>query len=275
MNLFQSKKHYNWIIKLFKITDIHSAKSFDMENCILLTIDLIHQNTHLNSSDFDLNYTISKKNLKGFQKALKSQKEIIYGYVGFNSKEKKAYFTTNNSMLNLIDQPQNSAIDIIIQIPCDFIEQKSIENIAKELLNEYDFEYGYITKLPSNYDADTERKIKKGLFSTEIEINEFDHAWAFHLVGINEGFIKEVYPINYLNKSHFINTSIKKLITQNGTTENISEYVTKWTLSSEELESLKVNQDIKKISIITPDLEFLKTKKSHEFNTKMNLKNTL
>ena len=203
MNFFGKNRTENWIIKLFKITNNKTAEQFDMESCILSTIDLISQKTELKATHFDINYKDSRKTLNGFKKALKKQKEIVYSFVGFNSNKTNTYFTVDNPMLNWTEQPENSSIDISIQIASDLAELNTIELITKNLITSFDFDYGYITKLPSNYDSGTERKIKKGLFSTSVEVNEIDHAWTFHSVGILDGFIKRLYPVNYLNKSHF------------------------------------------------------------------------
>ena len=82
-------------------------------------------------------------------------------------------------MLNYTEQPQNSALEISIQVSSEFADQKSIEKIVEELTNTFDFEYGYVTKLPANYDSGTERKIKKGLFSTSVEVNNTDNYESF------------------------------------------------------------------------------------------------
>ena len=272
MNLFGKNKTENWIIKLFKITDNKIAGEFDMENCILSTIDSLSQKTDLKATDFDINYKDSKKTLNGFKNALKNQKEIVYTFVGFNSDKTSTYFTISNPMLNYTEQPKFSKIDISLQISSEFLDQNSIEQITEQLIINYDFEYGYITKLPSNYDSGNERKIKKGLFLTDIKVNEIDHAWTFHSVGILDGFIKHLYPVNYLNKSHFTDLLTKELILKYGIVENISDSISKWTLSPEEIDTLKNNEQIKNISIITSDLGFLKTEKAKVFKDKMELK---
>ncbi|WP_405568914.1 hypothetical protein [Winogradskyella sp. Asnod2-B02-A] len=272
MNFFGKNRAENWIIKLFKITNIKTAEQFDMESCVLSTIDLISQKTELKATHFDINYKNSRKTLNGFKKALKKQKDIVYSFVGFNSNKTNTYFTVDNPMLNWTEQPENSSIDISIQIASDLAELNTIELITKNLIGSFDFEYGYITKLPSNYDSGTERKIKKGLFSTSVEFNEIDHAWTFHSVGILDGFIKRLYHVNYLNKSHFSDLITKELILEYGITENISDSISKWTLSTDEIESLKNNEQIRKISILTDDLGFLKTEKAKIFKGKMELK---
>ncbi|WP_298549265.1 hypothetical protein [uncultured Aquimarina sp.] len=272
MNFFRKNRTENWIIKLFKITDNKTAEQFDMQSCILSAIDLISQKTELKATDFDINYRSSSKTLNGFKKALKKQKEVVYSFVGFNSDKTNTYFTIDNPMLNWTEKPENSSIEISIQIASEFADLNTIELTIKNLITSFDFEYGYITKLPSNYDSGTERKIKKGLFSTSIEVNETDHVWTFHSVGILDGFIKRLYPVNYLNKSHLSDLTTKELILKYGIIENISDNICKWTLNSEEIESLKNNEQIQKISIITNELGFLKTDKAKLFKDKMELK---
>lgn len=270
MKLFGRKKTENWIIKLFKITDRKTAENFGIEKCILSTIDLIRKYSDLKATDFDINYRDSRKSFNGYKKALKNQKEIVYSFVGFDSDRSNTYFSISNPMLNWTEQPKNSTIDICIQINSAFAVKRSAELIAEELIENYDYEYGYVTELPSNFDATTEKK--KGLFSTSAKVNEIDHAWTFHSVGILEGFIKSIYPINYLNKSHFIDLATKELISKYGITEKITENIYKWTLNSEEFEKLRNNEHVEKISIITSVLGFLKTEKAKLFENKM--KNT-
>jgi hypothetical protein len=272
MNLFRKNKTENWVIKLFKITDKKIAENFDMEKCILLTIDSISQFSDLKATDFDINYKDSKKTLNGFKKALKKHNEIVYSFVGFGSNKTNTYFTLNNPMLNWNEKPEKSSIDISIQIASEFVELNSIEQIAEKLIKSFDFEYGYITKLPSNYDSGTEGKIRKSLFTTRVESNQFENIWTFHLVGILEGFIKRIYQINYLNKSHFSELETKQLILKYGNKEKISEKISKWTLSLDEIKSLENNEQIRKISIITTKLEFLKNEKAKNFKRKMELK---
>lgn len=271
MDFFRKNRTENLLIKLFKITDNKTAKQFDMESCILSTIDSITTITDLKATNFDINFRDSRRTLTGFKKVLKINKEIVYGFVGFDSEKTKTHFTISNPMLNWTEQPENASIDISIQIACQFIDLTSSELIAEKLFKAFNFEYGYITKLPSNFNSETERKIKKSLFSTSVEINEIDHAWTFHSVGILYGFIKQLYPINYLNKSHFIDSTIKELILEFGKIENITQEISKWTLGSEEIVILKNMEQIQNISIITPDLRFLKTKKAKLFNIKMEL----
>ncbi|WP_194532857.1 hypothetical protein [Zobellia nedashkovskayae] len=203
---------------------------------------------------------------------MKKQKEIVYSSVYFGSANSNTNFTISNPMLNYTEKPNNSKVDICINIGFEFTSQNSIENIAEKLIESYEFEYGYITKLPEDYDSITERKIQRGLFSTSVRSHEHDGVWTFHSVAILDGFIKHLYPINYLNKSHFNNPSVKEIIFKNGHTKKITENITKWTLNLEEIEKLKTYERIKNISIVTAELEFLNNEKAKGFKDKMELK---
>ena len=170
-------------------------------------------------------------------------------------------------------KPENSFVDICIQIASNLIDSEKVDKIANGLIGHFDFDYGYITRLPWNFSSLSERKIKRGLFSHSSDVNETDHAWTFHKLGVLDGFIKRIYPINYLNDSHSNSIPLKKMISDFGTIENVTADIFKWTLNSKELDHLKTNAEINEISIITPGLEFLKTDKAKVINKKMKLRN--
>ena len=269
MTFFGKKKPDNWIIKLFKITDLKSAEQFDMQRCFLSAIEAMHENTPLRASHFDLNYKDSYSSLGGFKKALTEQKEIVVCFVEFTTDKSSALFTVSNPMLNYTQPPQNAAVDICFQISSDFLTQDTTEQIAEQFLTAFHFDYGYITKMPANFDALTERKIKRGLFSTGVEINERDHVWTQHSVGILEGYIKQIYAVNYLNQSQRNKPEIKDVIPEYGTLESISDTWVKWTLNPDEISHLKNNEAVRSVSFITEDLDFLKTQKAKEFKKRM------
>lgn len=272
MKLFGIQKTKNWIIKLFKVTDTKTAEEFNMKECILSVIDSLSKATNITANHFELNYRDSRRTLKGFKKILKDQEEIVYSFVGFDTEKTNNYFTISNPMLNWIERPENSTIDICVQLSERHAELNYVEQIADKLTKQYEFDYGYITNLPSNYDSETERKIKKGIFSNALEINEIDHVWTFHSVGILEGFIKSIYSVNYLNNSHFIDIAFKELISSFGKLEKIENSNYKWKLNMEELNELRKNDQINRKSIVTANLDFLKTKQAKLFNDRMKTK---
>ena len=142
-------------------------------------------------------------------------------------------------MLNLNEKPEKETIDFCLQISTKYCDKDSILEFNRVLINELDFDYGYTTQLNSNYDSETERKIKKGLFSTSVNIIEKDHIWTSNKINILNGTLKNLYPINYLNKSHLSNSEQKKIISEFGNLSEVNNRIYKWNLTDLEIEKLK------------------------------------
>ena len=239
MNFLKKNRTKNWIIKLFKLTDQNSAEKFEMESKILFCIEQIEKITGLTAKAFDINYQSIYKTKSGFGKALKSNKEIVYCFVDFDSEKTETYFSISNQMLNLNEKPEKETIDVCLQISTKYCEKDSILKLNKVLINELGFDYGYTTQLDSNFDSGTERKIKKGLFSTSVNILEKDHIWSSNKINILNGTLKNLYPINYLNKSHLLNSKQKKIISEFGNLIEVNNRIYKWNLTDLEIEKLK------------------------------------
>ncbi len=239
MNFLKKNRTQNWIIKLFKLTDQNSAETFEMESNILLCIDRIEELTELKAKAFDINYQSFYKTKSRFEKVLKSNKEVVYCFVDFDSENTETYFSISNQMLNLNEKPEKETIDFCLQISTKYCDKDSILELNRVLINELDFDYGYTTKLDSNYDSGTERKIKKGLFSTSVNILEKDHIWTSTKINILNGTIKNLYPINYLNKSHLSNSEQKKIISEFGNLSEVNNRIYNWNLTDLEIEKLK------------------------------------
>ncbi|WP_179319333.1 hypothetical protein [Winogradskyella helgolandensis] len=229
----------NWIIKLFKLTDEKSAEMFEMESKILFCIKQIEKMSELKAKSFDINYQSIYKTKSGFEKALKSNKELVYCFVGFNSETTETYFSISNQMLNLKEKPEKSTIDFCLQLSTEYCNEKSILEFNRILIDELGFDYGYTTKLDSNFDSGTERKMKKGLFSTSVNILEKDHTWNSNKVEILNGIIKNLYPINYINESHLTNSGQKKIISEFGILSKTNNRIYLWNLTDLNIEYLK------------------------------------
>ncbi|MCG1037816.1 hypothetical protein [Polaribacter sargassicola] len=221
------------------MTDQNLAEKYEMESKILFCIKRIEQLTELKAKTFDINYQSIYKTKSGFEKALKSNKELVYCFVDFDSEKTETYFSITNQMLNLNEKPEKETIDFCLQISTKYCEKDSIIEFNRVLINELDFDYGYTTQLNSNYDSGTERKIKKGLFSTSVNIIEKDHIWTSNKINILNGTLKNLYPINYLNKSHLSNSEQKKIISEFGNLSEVNNRIYKWNLTDLEIKKLK------------------------------------
>ncbi len=221
------------------MTDQNLAEKYEMESKILFCIERIEKLTELKAKTFDINYQSIYKTKSGFEKALKSNKELVYCFVDFDSEKTETYFSISNQMLNLNEKPEKETIDFCLQISTKYCDKDSILEFNRVLINELDFDYGYTTQLNSNYDSETERKIKKGLFSTSVNIIEKDHIWTSNKINILNGTLKNLYPINYLNKSHLSNSEQKKIISEFGNLSEVNNRIYKWNLTDLEIEKLK------------------------------------
>lgn len=259
IRLIRRKEKGKWIIKLFRIVNQESASRFNMVTCIVETVDMLQHTLNLLAIDFEINYQISRKSYKGFKKVLQNQTEIVYCSVKFKSENHSALLTISNHMLNWTKKPEYSSIDIVIELPEEKIDQSKSEVLAEELAREYKFEYGYCMIIPMNYDSTTERKLRNGIFSKEVMIDDSDIAWEFHKLGIREGYIKKLYPINYLNKKQLQKLSIGNFLQNYGELESISNDLYKWILPFEDYDFIRKNESIKQLSIITDNLAFLNT----------------
>ncbi|UOK41631.1 MULTISPECIES: hypothetical protein [Flavobacterium] len=270
--MFDFKKKYFYLIKLYKITDQNSAEKFPTSKLISESIDELKSLIEIPPTDFELNYSKKYKSLKTFETAL-SKSEVIYSYVGFDTEKTKCYFTVDNSMLNYTNKPKNSTIELYMQFDEKYFNNNAIK-ICQSLINNFGFEYGFIHRFPKNIDGDTEKKIKRGLFSSGIEITENDLIWQFHSIGINHGYIKKLYNYNFLNKSQFENSMIKEQLEKYGKNEFISPNMLLWKISDEELKKLINVTSIKKNTIDAPVEEniFLKDDKAKIFYDLMRIK---
>jgi len=239
MKFLKNNRTKNWIIKLFKLTDQNSAEKFEMESKILFCIKQIEKITELKAKAFDINYQSLYKSKIGFEKALKSNKELVYCFVDFDSEKTETYFSISNQMLNLNDKPEKSTIDFCLQISTDNCNEKSIVEINRILIEELDFDYGYTTQLDSNYDSGTERKMKIGLFSTSVKITEKDLIWTSNKINILNGTIKNLYPTNYINESHLTNSDQKKIISEYGNLSKVNNRIYEWNLTDLDIDKLK------------------------------------
>lgn len=270
--MFDFKKKYFYLIKLYKITDQNNSEKFPASKLISESIDELKSLIKTSPTEFELNYSKKYKSQRTFETDL-SKSEIIYSYIGFDTEKTKCHFTVNNSMLNYANKPKNSAFELYIQFDERYFNSTVFE-ICVSLINNFGFEYGFIHRFPQSIDGSTEKKIKRSLFSSGIEITENDLIWQFHSVGINHGYIKKLYNYNFLNKSQFENSSIKEQIEKVGENEFISPNILLWKISDEELKILNNVASIKKsiIDIAVEENIFLKNDDAKVFKDLMKIK---
>ncbi|WP_339608105.1 hypothetical protein [uncultured Roseivirga sp.] len=272
MGIFGRRDRQHYFLELYKIADQQSASEFDTQGLILRAVELLGNLTGLKANSFNLNYSDkSYKTVKGFKSRFQKYSEVVHCFVAFDSKNTHTCFTVSNPILNYLKnekRPNNSAIDISFQVDADLVEISEIQLLAEKLIKNFSFEYGYLHKFPTNK-FHGEKRVKKGFFSTSVSVGEMDYLWKNHQIGILHGYLKKLYFINYINKSHIINPEISKLLNSYGETEQISDDILKWILRDDEFQTLIALANLRNSCIVTEDLRFLDNSISDQLKAQM------
>jgi hypothetical protein len=254
MGIFSLNKKYYHAIKLYKVVDGLNAQSFPSSQLTERLVIYFNQ-TFGSTPDFlNVNYGREFKTFDGFNKALKKKSEIDQIYVAFDSAQTNCYFSFSNPVTHSKKKPLNSMIELVICLGDQFFNTEKSKQLVKELLQDYDFQYGYIQRFEKNVSYATERKMKVNFLYTSSNGHPIDRVWTFHSVGIQHGYLKKLYNINYLNKSQFEDKDLKILIDSFGTKEMLNENILCWTISDNDIEEL-MKQSIMQIKLIQFDLD--------------------
>uniref|UniRef100_UPI0040483BBC hypothetical protein n=1 Tax=Roseivirga sp. TaxID=1964215 RepID=UPI0040483BBC len=274
MGIFGRRDRQHYFLELYKITDQQSASEFDTQGLVLRAVELLESFKKLKADNFSLNYSDkSFKTIKGFKSRFQKYSEVVYCYVGFDSNKTNTCFTVNNPLLNYLKnakRPNHSTIHIFFQVDADLVEISEIQLLAKELINNFSFDYGYLHKFPTNKFLG-EKRVKKGFFSTSVSVDEIDLLWRNHQIGILHGYLKKLYFVNYINKNQASNPEISNLINSYGETEQISDDILKWKLRDDEFQTLIALADLLNSCIVTEDLRFLDNPVASQLKAQMNV----
>lgn len=232
--MFLKNKEYS-VIKLFKIVDIDQAEEFCTQKYILDTVLYLNEEFVINFNHYLLNFGHKEwKTFNGFKKGMRkfAQTEVIDLLL---TNDKRNVFSFSNFLLNLeTNAPENGVIEIIISIEKEMFNLNKLNNF---LISNDLFDYGYITELSTNYDFNSETKIKKGLFSQSITTDEYSVIWSQHKYAMIKGFLRKIYSYNFLNYEHCELDIIKKLKHEKiGEFTKINNNLTAWTLNEKEKE---------------------------------------
>jgi len=134
----------------------------------------------------------------------------------------------SNDILNFdSNRPDTSSISINISIPASDFDELRLFDFLKKISIYYPFDYGYVAELDEKYDFNSERKLKKGLFSISSEVTQEDIDWQINLVLTKSGYIKSFYPLNFMNSSQIRQESVKALLNEGlAKTKEFNERIT-------------------------------------------------
>lgn len=89
---------------------------------------------------------------------------------------------------------------IIVSSSLNLKEVPGSIRIAKDLVSVASWDYAYGFMLSRGVDVRSERKIRKGLFSTSVSVSKTDIERIKKLHSIHLGYVPQLYPFNMLNK---------------------------------------------------------------------------
>lgn len=277
MKIFKKKQLYK-VIKLHKIVDIEQGKNIKIHDIIECCLDLLHSTQQSYPNDYEINYGQKEwKTKKGFDNAIAKIKRTNIAILMASFSKSSTYFIVSNNILNVVESsiPNKSKVSVEIVLPSSSVDINEMISFFKDLYAFFQYEYGYVVELTEDFSFITERKKKKKLFGNEVSVQEIDKVWRFHSVGINYGFLKNIYPVNILNKSHITQPIINQCLTDKiGSLKQINKNLSLWLLNDHELDHVK--DRFKKSKYLIADKEslayFLETEEAKRFHEMMKFK---
>jgi hypothetical protein len=235
---FKSRKSDLYFIKLFKIVDLKTSEEFNNISFVRNYLEFIESKFKLKYNNFSINYSNKIwKTRNGFFKALKSK--LNNKIVDVLCSDDYQVFSYSNFLLNIKENiPQYGSIDVYFSIDKDFFDLDSLIVYLQDGFNNYSFDYGYIAKLTNDYSLESECKYKKSVFGNiSLEFDKSNQFWSQHKYAMKKGFLRKIYPINFLNNSQLEQKIIKQLKSNKiGQFDKINSKITMWVLNKNEVE---------------------------------------
>jgi hypothetical protein len=111
---------------------------------------------------------------------------------------------------------------------CDLLQ------VAAEIYKTFEFDYGYIAKLPDNYDLMNESKIKRTFGMISTTNSPTDWTWRNNTNRILDGAIKDVYPTNLLNQAQADSIKLKGF-----EMTKLNDKISLWSVENDNLETIR------------------------------------
>lgn len=236
------------VFKFYRICDLTTAISIDLKNVFLSAYMFF--DTGYSDVDFDVNY--GEKSFKNLNK-LKSylEKKDTKKLVSIACHSDRSFIITENQALNSSSK-KDSFCSLEIAFNEEFFNTSGAENFYSSLYQTFSYDYGYSLSLSEDFDFGTEKRIKRSFFSISTTIDEDTVFWMSRLPDVNSGHLRDVYPINLINKKHMIEGAIVELREKNvGFFKKLNDSIWIWSLNENEASLakevlLKANLMIKK-----------------------------
>ena len=123
---------------------------------------------------------------------------------------------------NITDE--NDYADFCLVFPCEWYSLDLVKSLVKAIDKEITLTYAYVCFLPDDYDINSERPVKKTLFTVSSSVTQEDIELRNNMKKLNCGFIPKNYPINFYNDKQL--ESIDKNVEVIEVEEKISDGLT-------------------------------------------------
>lgn len=181
-----------------------------------------------------------------------------------SSQEEPAHFPLVYCCLSHHDRRKNV---MTLMFDKDFMHSCSFnfEKIATDIVNEFNFDYGYGFKMqhkygPSEYMHGVIYSVGKRSFRSEEERNRITN-WMWGSEKVYSGNIRDVYEMNFLSKDCLLQqTEVGELKTwiksssKNGSLKKINDKIFLWSVELQEIERIRTAL----MSILVSEMDYLK-----------------
>lgn len=235
--MFSKKKEIYTIINIYRVVDYSAALQFPTKKLRENLSKSLKDKFDIGFDSLDLNFGFkSWKTSRGLESGLSKIDDQEIVYIRQTNKVNDNFIRISNAILNRNEgEVSYGIVEVQICINQSQVNKTEAKKLMKETLNLIDFDYGYIIQLNQDYDFDTERKKKRGFFGSNSGSQEIDLIWRTHGMAMKNGYLKRLYEINYLNKSHITKSLFQMFKSKSiGSFEEINSEITQWILDDDD-----------------------------------------
>lgn len=242
LKLFGRKKSENTILKMFRVVSSEQAFGFDNQLLIDTTLGFLDDTFNAEPMNYHItgpypNNGWTTKN--GFRKAVdrRQYKGICHLIMASDT----FFFSFTNWMLNKKLPPKKDYQALIFSANTNLCSYEQMEHFYKSISVAIPPDYAFLFRMPANYLPETESKIKRGLFSYSAAKNEKENLWSQQIEKVDGAFIKDVYPVNFIDNAVFTSSCFQESIALKriGTIQQSEVGLRRWALSEFEVSKAK------------------------------------
>ena len=239
LNIFGKNSRTNKHLKLFRAVTQSEAQDFATKPLIDLILTIAEE-WRLNLNSF---YVTGPYPDDGW----KSKKGFVNGLLKKDFKNIHNLLISDSSnffQLNFENWSHNRTIEVLsdtisVELMIDSViaSDDDIIKLVEQIYSTFQFQYGFEFDQTKDFSI-REGRINRGLFSYSEKNNQDYEKWSKYASAISSGYLRSVYPRNFLSKVHLNNKIIRGIAEELGSIEQSQGYFI-WTLSEQEVEYAK------------------------------------